>query len=90
MVVILEGEDLITIKPLGCRTQSYSGRVWDIYYHLVRGSANRVQLEKARERKERKQRQRESAAIARADTKLRREARAAHGGPEFYERFAKT
>ena len=74
LVVSLRDGDIIAIRPE--RTQrEVTVTVHDLYETLLRWQANRVNLEKARERKVKKQGQRERAAIARADARIRREAR---------------
>lgn len=76
MVVILEGKDLITIKPLKTRAGlAVSGNVWDIYYMLMRGQAQKRQLEKAREKQARMKAARERRQIADADRRIRLAAR---------------
>lgn len=75
LVVTLEGNDLITIKPVKSRTEAFSGNVWDIYYMLVRGQALKKQLEKAREKQARMKAARERRQIANADKRIRLAAR---------------
>ena len=79
LVLTLEGVDLITIKPLKSRTESFSGSVWDIYYMLVRGQALKRQLDKAREKKERMKLNAQRRRVADSDRRLRMKLRAERG-----------
>lgn len=64
-------DDLIQLRPE--RTQrSEAVTVTDVYLYALRCRVNREQLERARERKEKKKAQRERAAIARQDRKFRK------------------
>lgn len=75
LVVGLVSPDQIVFRPQGTR-QEVRINIFDAYRIAIQRRANIAALERARERKEAKQRQRESRAIARADRKLRLQARA--------------
>ena len=62
---------LISLRPLRTR-RALSILATDLYAHLMRCAANRNTLERARKRKEAKQRAREKAAIKRAEKRLLR------------------
>jgi len=68
--------DVIELRPHGTR-RSERIAVMDAYRIAIKARVNRELLEKARDRKQRKAEQRANASIARADAKMRREARAA-------------
>ena len=53
LVVALEKGDLITLREQGCRTR-HTARRWDIYWWMLRCEADRVRMEKLRERKRHK------------------------------------
>ncbi len=53
LVVALEKGDLITLREHGCRTR-HTARLWDIYWWMLRCEADKVRMEKLRERKYRK------------------------------------
>jgi hypothetical protein len=74
LVVGLVATDQIVFRPQGTR-QEVRLNVVDAYRIAIQRMANIATLERARERKITKQRQRESSAIARADRRLRLEAR---------------
>lgn len=75
LVVALVGPDQIIFRPQGTR-QELRINVIDCYRIAIQRRANVAVLERARQRKETKQRQRESASIKRADKRLTRDARA--------------
>jgi hypothetical protein len=50
LVVALEKGDLITLREHGCRTR-HAVRLWDIYWWMLRCEADKVRIEKLRERK---------------------------------------
>ena len=52
LVVALEKGDLITVREHGCRTR-HTARLWDIYWWMLRCEADKVRMEKLRERKAR-------------------------------------
>lgn len=68
--------DTLELRPHGTRRPERIALI-DVYRFAIRARVNRKGLEKARLRKERLGAQRERGRIARADAKLRREARAA-------------
>jgi hypothetical protein len=74
LVVGLVSVDQIVFRPQGTR-QEVRLNVTDAYRIALHRKANLVVLERARNRKLAKQHCRESAAIARADRRLREEAR---------------
>jgi hypothetical protein len=53
LVVALEREDLIAIHEHRRRTV-YRARLWDVYWWMLRCQADRIRMEKLRERKARK------------------------------------
>ena len=53
LVVALEKGYLITLREQGCRTR-HTARLWDIYWWVLRCEADRVRMEKLRERKRHK------------------------------------
>lgn len=75
LVVTLLAGDVIQMRPEKTR-RVVSMLAVDVYRILLRNEANKATLEKARARKIKKQEQRESARIKRADAKLRAELRA--------------
>jgi hypothetical protein len=75
LVVTLIAGDVIQMRPEKTR-RVVSMLAVDVYRILLRNEANKATLEKARAKKIRKQEQRESARIKRADAKLRAELRA--------------
>lgn len=75
LIVTLRDGDIIAFRPSGTRRE-VTATAHDLYAAVIRWQANRVALEKARERKAAKAEQRQRARIARADAKLRRKARA--------------
>jgi|GEM_PF-3239870 len=75
LIVTLREGDIIAFRPAGTRREA-TATAHDLYAAVIRWQANRVALEKARERKQQKADARINARIARADAKLRREARA--------------
>src|SRR5436309_12118359 len=50
LVVALEKGDLITLREHGCRTR-HTTRLWDIYWWMLQCEADRVRMEKLRQRK---------------------------------------
>src|SRR2546426_8168341 len=50
LVVALEKGDLITLREHGCRTR-HTARLWDIYWWMLRCEADKVRIEKLRQRK---------------------------------------
>ena len=50
LVVALEKGDLITLREHGRRTR-HTARLWDIYWWMLRCEADKVRMEKLRERK---------------------------------------
>ena len=50
LVVALEKGDLITLREHGCRTR-HTARLLDIYWWMLRCEADKVRMEKLRERK---------------------------------------
>ena len=75
LVVGMVGVDQLVFRPQGTR-QEVRLNVVDAYRIAIQRMANIAALERARERKAAKQRSRESAAIARADRRIRLAARA--------------
>lgn len=75
LILSCEAGDVVVIRPQGTQ-RPLSMTAVDIYRSMLRNEANKVVLEKARLRKARKIEQRINAKIARADRKLRLEARA--------------
>ena len=53
LVVALEKGDLITLREQGRRTD-HTARLWDFYWWMLRCEADKVRIEKLRERKARK------------------------------------
>ena len=53
LVVALEKGDLITVREHGCRTR-HTARLWDVYWWMLRCEADKVRMEKLRERKHHK------------------------------------
>ena len=53
LVVALEKGDLITLREQGCSTR-HTARLWDVYWWLLRCEADKVRMEKLRDRKSRK------------------------------------
>ena len=53
LVVALEKGDLITLREHGCRTR-HAARLWDIYWWMLRCEADKIRMEKLRERKHHK------------------------------------
>jgi len=53
LVVALEKGDLITLREHGCRTR-HTVRLWDIYWWMLRCEADKVRMEKLRQRKHHK------------------------------------
>lgn len=74
LVVGLVSPDQIVFRPQGTR-QEVRINIIDAYRIAIQRRANILHLEKARERKEAAKRRRESAAIARADRRIRAQAR---------------
>lgn len=74
LVVSLRDGDIVAFRPAGTRRE-VTATALDLYAAVVRWQANRVNLEKARERKAKKAEQRINARIARADAKMKREAK---------------
>jgi hypothetical protein len=66
--------DTIELRPYGTRRAEVVAIV-DVYHFAIRARVNLGRLEKARERKLQLAASRERARIARADAKIRREAR---------------
>ena len=64
LVVALEKGDLITLREQGRRT-GHSARLWDLYWWMLRCEADKVRMERLRDRKNHK------AARLRAFTKTR-------------------
>lgn len=62
-------DDLIELRPERTRRGELV-TVADVYQFALRCRVNRAQLDKAREKKKKKQEQRDRAAIQRADKKL--------------------
>ena len=52
LVVALEKGDLIMLREHGCRTR-HTALLWDIYWWMLRCEADKVRMEKLRERKAR-------------------------------------
>lgn len=71
LIITLQAKDVVMIKPKGLRTCAHSATVWDIYQWMVRSSANKAQLEKAREKKARQAAALASRRVARADRLFR-------------------
>lgn len=83
IVASLRVGDLIVLRPeRSPSSRELSITAQDLWTHLVRKRANAMALENARAKKQKKSEQRERARIARADRKLRLEAKAlkAKGG----------
>lgn len=74
LVVTLEAVDRICLRPAGTR-QKLDAPLDEVYRWMVQRRAIRLQLERARERKIVKQRQREAHALDRAERKLRAKAK---------------
>ena len=53
LVVALEKGDLITIRELGRRTK-HTARLYDVLWWMLRSEADKVRMEKLRDRKSRK------------------------------------
>ena len=53
LVVALEKGDLITLREQGCRTR-HTARLWDVYWWILSYEADKVRMEKLRERKHHK------------------------------------
>ena len=53
LVVALEKGDLITLLEQGCRTR-HTARLSDIYWWMLRCEADKIRMEKLRERKHHK------------------------------------
>ena len=52
LVVALEKGDLVTLREQGRRTR-YTARLFDVYWWLLRCEADKIRMEKLRERKAR-------------------------------------
>lgn len=76
LVVSLCDGDIISVRVKGTRREPLTVTAHDLYTTLLRWQVNKIHLERARERKAKKQAARASAAIRRADAKMRRKARA--------------
>lgn len=74
LVVGLVAVDQLVLYPKGTR-QEVRVNIKDIYTWALRNRANRAQLERARERKEKVKAARERRAIAAADRRIRLSAR---------------
>lgn len=74
LIVSLRDGDIIAIRPERTRRE-VTVTAHDLYATMLRWQANRVNLEKARERKERASIRREALAIKRTEDRIRREAR---------------
>lgn len=74
LVVSMEAGDRLVLRPSGTR-QAVDAPLADIYRWMVWRRAARMQLEKARERKAIRQRQRESRRLDAAERRLRKSAR---------------
>lgn len=74
LVVTLEAGDLIVIRPAGTRRAEKMSAV-DVYRYMIRCKANLISLTKARERKSKKAERLAAERIARADKRLRNQAR---------------
>lgn len=66
----MDVDDLLELRPHGTRRAELVA-LSDIYRFAIRCRVGRCMLEKAREKKARKAEQRERAAIARADKRIR-------------------
>jgi len=75
LVVSLEAGDRLVLRPAGTR-QAVDAPMADIYRWMIWRRASRAQLEKARERKLVRQRQREARRLDAAERRLRQSARA--------------
>lgn len=76
LVVTLESIDLLCLKPERTRSgQKLCAPLAEVYRWMVMRRANKAHLEKARERKLSRQRQREQRSIDRAEQRLLRQAR---------------
>jgi hypothetical protein len=75
LILSCEAGDVVVIRPQGTQ-RPLSMTAVDIYRYMLRNEANKVVMEKARIRKQKLIDSRLSAKIARADRKLRDEARA--------------
>ena len=53
LVVALEKGDLITLREHRCRTR-HTARLFDVYWWLLRCEADKVRMEKPRERRQHK------------------------------------
>lgn len=69
LVVSLDAGDLITVRPLGTR-RTYRIEARDLFFHLLRIEANKVLLEKARERKAVRMARRQREQIRRTELRL--------------------
>lgn len=74
LVVSFMDGDIIAMRPAGTR-RTVSATALDLYAALLRWQANKVLLERARERKAAKQSRRESDRIRRADKRITNQAR---------------
>lgn len=74
LVVTLEAGDLIVIRPHGTQRPEKMA-VQDVYRFMIRSKANLIRLEKARDVKAKKAERRASERIARADRKIREQAK---------------
>lgn len=69
LIVSLDAQDLITVRPEKT-TRPLQIKAQDLYGHLLRCQANLRTLEKARQSKATKERQRRNARIKRAEKRL--------------------
>ena len=77
LVVALEKGDLITLREHGCRTR-HTARLWDIYWWMLRCEADKVRMEKLRDRKSRKAARLADRRQRTAERRLSRNSRNGH------------
>lgn len=78
LIVTLEAGDLISIRPQGTR-RAEKVSAFDVYRFAIRCKVNLITLEKARDRKAKKAERLASERVARADKRLRDQARKEQG-----------
>lgn len=69
LIVSLEAGDLVCLRPTGTR-RLYRIEAKDLFFHLMRCEANRVTLEKARDKKSKKAERRARQRQERAEKRL--------------------
>lgn len=71
LIVSLEAGDLIVMRPQGTRRPMKAAAI-DVYRWMIRCEANRITLERARDKKSRKAQRLADARQKRAEARLRR------------------